>query len=60
MLKKETRVNSFVFHLGKFCAEERGGILIPLGEQNRRRYKFKNPLMKAYIKLIMYGEGFQF
>jgi hypothetical protein len=60
MLGKETRVNSFVFHLGKFCSEERGSILVALGEQNRRRYKFRNPPMKAYIKLNMYGEGFQF
>jgi len=51
ILGKETKVNNFVFHLGKFCIPERGEILRVVGSKNRQRYKFKNPLMKAFIRL---------
>jgi Cdc6-like AAA superfamily ATPase len=51
ILNKEMKVNNFTFHLGKFCSEERGEIFKMTGAKNRHRYKFKNPLMKAFIKL---------
>lgn len=53
MVEKEMKVNNFVFHLGKFCSEERGEIFRISGAKNRHRYKFKNPLMKSFIRLKM-------
>ncbi|QJB35946.1 orc1/cdc6 family replication initiation protein [Chitinophaga oryzae] len=51
ILGKDTKVNNFTFHLGKFCIAERGEILRVTGSKNRHRYKFKNPLMRAFIRL---------
>lgn len=53
LLRKKMKVNNFTFHLGKFCIEERGEILKVTGSRNRHRYKFKNPLMRAFIRLKM-------
>lgn len=53
ILAKKVKVNNFTFHLGKFCSDERGGIFTITGAKNRHRYKFKNPLMKAFIRLKM-------
>lgn len=50
-LGKEIKVANFVSHLGKFCTPERGEILKSTGIKNRQRYKFKNPLMRAFIRL---------
>lgn len=51
ILEKEVKVNNFTFHLGKFCSDERGEIFSMTGTKNRHRYKFRNPLMKAFIRL---------
>ena len=51
ILGKEVKVNNFTFHLGKFCSDERGEIFTMTGAKNRHRYKFRNPLMKAFIRL---------
>ncbi|SHN45424.1 AAA family ATPase [Chitinophaga sp. CF418] len=53
LLRKRKKVNNFTFHLGKFCIAERGEILKVTGSKNRHRYKFKNPLMRAFIRLKM-------
>lgn len=53
LVGKEMKVNNFTFHIGKFCSEERGGIFKISGTKNRHRYKFRNPLMKSFIKLKM-------
>lgn len=53
ILEKDVKVNNFTFHLGKFCTEERGEIFTMTGAKNRHRYKFRNPLMKAFIRLKM-------
>lgn len=53
ILGKKVKVNNFTFHLGKFCTDERGEIFTMTGAKNRHRYKFKNPLMKAFIRLKM-------
>lgn len=53
LVGREMKVNNFVFHLGKFCSEERGELFRISGAKNRHRYKFKNPLMKSFIKLKM-------
>ena len=51
LLDQEIKVNAFTFHLGKFCSPERGEIFKVTGSSHRHRYKFKNPLMKAYVRL---------
>lgn len=51
ILGQDVKVNSFVFHLGKFCSPERGDIIKMAGTSHRHRYKFKNPLMRAFVKL---------
>ena len=53
ILHKEVKVNNFTFHLGKFCTDERGNVFNMTGAKNRHRYKFRNPLMKAFIRLKM-------
>lgn len=53
ILEKDVKVNNFTFHLGKFCTDERGEIFTMTGAKNRHRYKFRNPLMKAFIRLKM-------
>lgn len=51
ILNLNVKTHNFTFHIGKFCTHERGEILRVTGSKNRQRYKFKNPLMKPFIKL---------
>ena len=51
ILEKQIQLQGFSYHLGKLCSKERGNILVSIGSSNRKRYKFKVPLMKAFIKL---------
>ena len=51
LLKRQIKVTQFGGHLRNLCKEERGSILVQDGEKGRRRYQFKNPLMRAFIKL---------
>ena len=51
ILEKQIQLQGFSYHLGKLCSKERGNILISVGSSNRKRYKFKVPLMKAFIQL---------
>lgn len=53
LLQRPVTVTSYVSHLGKFCSPERDNVLIVLGKPGRRRYKFKNPLMRAFVLLHM-------
>lgn len=53
ILGKEMKVNNYTFHIGKFCLKERGEIFKMIAAKNRHKYKFKNPLMKSFIKLKM-------
>lgn len=48
-LNKKVNVGHFVSHLKKFCAADRAEILKVSGLPNRAKYKFRNPLMKAFI-----------
>jgi Cdc6-like AAA superfamily ATPase len=50
--KDHVREN-ITYNLGKFCSEERGNILEKIEVARSIKYKFVNPMMKAYIKLIM-------
>lgn len=57
ILSKEMKVNQFGYHIAKFCGTERGNILVPLGVPKRQRYKFNNPLMRAFVRLEKYASG---
>ena len=54
ILAKEMKVNQFGYHLGQLCSIDRGAILKSIGTRNRKRYKFRNPLMRPFIKMIIY------
>ncbi|RYE34046.1 MAG: AAA family ATPase [Sphingobacteriaceae bacterium] len=51
ILGKPVPLQSYLTHLGKFCVLERGEVLKAVGGKNRKKYKFKNPLMKAFVRL---------
>lgn len=53
----ETKKESLYYNLGMLCKPERGIILQKLGNSKNRKYKFKNPLMKAYVKLQFHKKG---
>jgi Cdc6-like AAA superfamily ATPase len=55
ILGKEMKVNQFGYHIAKFCGSERGNILIQIGVPKRQRYKFSNPLMRAFVRLEKYA-----
>ena len=51
LLKKPTKTTQFGAHLIKLCQAPRGEILLSVGEKGRARYRFRDPLMRAYVKL---------
>jgi len=51
ILGREVKAPSFGAHLIKLCSHERGNILVSDGERGRRRYRFFDPLMRAFVKL---------
>jgi Cdc6-like AAA superfamily ATPase len=51
ILGREVKAPSFGAHLIKLCSHERGNILVSEGERGRRRYRFFDPLMRAFVKL---------
>lgn len=55
ILKRSIQVTQFSGHLVNLCKEERGNILISEGAKGRRRYKFRNPLMRPFIRLKGYS-----
>ncbi|MDL2169758.1 ATP-binding protein [Asaia sp. HumB] len=55
LLKRPIAVPNFGAHLRNLCKEERGNILVQDGSKGRRRYQFRNPLMRAFIRLK--GQG---
>lgn len=57
ILGNQVNVTEFTYHLSKLCGNERGNILIPLGVQQRHRYKFRDPLMTAFVRLSMHAQG---
>jgi len=54
LTKKETKKESLYYNLGMLCKPERGIILQKIGTSKNRKYKFTNPLMKAYVKLQLH------
>jgi Cdc6-like AAA superfamily ATPase len=51
-LTNKTRA-SITYNLGKFCSEERGNILEKVGAGRNFKYRFLNPMIKAFIRLNM-------
>lgn len=51
-LKTEKPVQAFQYHLGRLCSKERGAVLekVAVG-RTRARYRFVNPLFRAYLRL---------
>jgi len=47
-------VESIYYNLGMLCKPERGHVLEKTGSSKNFKYRFKNPLMKAYVKLKMH------
>jgi len=50
-------VQAFQYHLGKFCSSERGSVLKKIVvAKSRTRYRFENPLFKAFVRLKYHNE----
>lgn len=46
------KIQAFQYHLGKLCLEERGAVLERITvAKSRTRYRFCNPLFRAYVRL---------
>jgi Cdc6-like AAA superfamily ATPase len=54
LLNKEMRLQAYSYHLGKLCLEERGSVLQKMETEQTVRYKFRNPLLKAFVRLQYY------
>lgn len=50
-LKRPMKATQFGAHLINFCKAERGSVLVAIGEKGRARYRFRDPLMRAYVRL---------
>ena len=42
---------SLSYNLRRLCEEGKGAILTKVGESKNIRYRFRNPLMKVFVKL---------
>lgn len=43
--------NSINYYIGKLCTDERGRFLERVGAATNIRYRFRNPLLRAYVQL---------
>ena len=48
---KSVSRESVTYYLREFCKTERGNVIEKVGYSKNIRYKFRNPLMKSYVKL---------
>jgi hypothetical protein len=44
------------YYLDALCKEEKGNILEKIGQGSNIRYKFRNPIMRAFIRLKIYDK----
>jgi len=51
ILKRTMKVNQFGSHLLNLCKPNRGEILVSIGERGRARYRFRDPLMRAFVRI---------
>ena len=54
LIGNRIKLQAYAYHLGKLCQEERGAVLQKVGLSKQHRYRFKNPLLKAFITLKLY------
>ncbi len=52
---KQAAKESLHYNLGMLCKDERGSILEKITEKQSVKYRFRNPLMKAFAKLKLHG-----
>lgn len=50
-------LKSYTYHLSKLCTAPRGEVLQKVTFGKITRYRFKNPLLKAYLMLKLYKKG---
>ena len=50
----EHKAESINYNLGMLCKRERAEILTKIGRQKNARYRFRKPLLKAFVKLKMH------
>lgn len=50
-------LNAFGYHLGRLCQAARGSMLQKVSQGKQHRYRFKNPILKAFITLDLYRKG---
>jgi energy-coupling factor transporter ATP-binding protein EcfA2 len=53
----QTAIPRHGYYLGKLCQVERGTMLVKVPFGKQFRYRFKNPILKAYILLELYQKG---
>lgn len=53
--KQKTRNTNLNYNLNKLTTEDRGEILTKLGKGMSTRYCFKNPMMRAFVKLKIHS-----
>jgi Cdc6-like AAA superfamily ATPase len=53
--KSKTKNNDLNYNLNKLTTEDRGEILTKLGKGMSTRYCFKNPMMRAFVKLKIHS-----
>ncbi len=53
----EHKTESINYNLGMLCKSERAEILTKIGRQKNARYRFKKPLLRAFVKLKQFEMG---
>ncbi len=53
LINTDTKIESIQYNLGMLCKAERGEILVKNGKSE---YQFRNPLMKAFVKLNSFNQ----
>lgn len=51
LTNKSVKSNSLRYHLDTLCTPEKGSILEKIGLTQNVKYKFRNPMMKAFVRL---------
>jgi Cdc6-like AAA superfamily ATPase len=53
---RDVKNNSITYNLNQLVTENRGEVLVKLGKGMSTRYMFKNPMMRAFVKLKINAE----
>ena len=54
--KADLKTTDVRYYLEALCSESKGGILEKVGRGSNIRYKFSNPMMRAFIRLKVYDK----